>query len=274
VAVSHLSADPVTDTPRAALDFVLGRALAGSAQPLTRTAADLTAASKGCVGGSTTQAQGSAYARALRGFGVRHVVTLGDSGARSRLFTHGLRDRHRLDVVVGDPAARSLHIPAEAAVVVSTDEPGATRILERLARDTMSSRGIYLAPWLLDGSVLQRAASLRLPLVSVGSVLGPTAPIADDYRAAVVASVPGLRPSIAGLFGYLSAADPAATIDPRLVIYAASPVGFLPGILDVGHEHAAPGAWFTTGTLTPISNPVRVVAHCLDLPNLTPIAKD
>jgi len=38
VAASPLRTDPVTDSPRAAIDFALGRALAGSAQPLTRTA--------------------------------------------------------------------------------------------------------------------------------------------------------------------------------------------------------------------------------------------
>jgi hypothetical protein len=36
-------------------------------------------------------------------------------------------------------------------------------------------------------------------------------------------------------------------------MYAAEPVGFLPGVLDVGHQHSEDG-WFAGGTLVPITS--------------------
>jgi hypothetical protein len=116
--------------------------------------------------------------------------------------------------------------------------------------------GIYLAPWLLDSEVLALTHDKALPLVTVASIADPMSPLADRYRAALAVLVERGAPTAAGLLGFLSIASPAQSTSLRL--YAAAPVGFLPGVLNVGHDHGSAG-WFPNGTLAPITaaQPVR-----------------
>jgi len=68
-----------------------------------------------------------------------------------------------------------------------------------------------------------------------------------------------VRPSLAGLLGYASANGVAPPTAWRL--YAASPVGFLPGVLDVGHQHAD-ASWFPDGSIVAASAPVATPLIC------------
>src|SRR5438552_3596069 len=69
-------------------------------------------------------------------------------------------------------------------------------------------------------------------------------------------------PSVAGFLGYASVVDPAALRGDQLTLYSATPIGFLPGVLEVGHDHGSDG-WFPGGTLVPTGATDRLPsAHC------------
>jgi hypothetical protein len=176
------------------------------------------------------------------------VRAYSDGSQRARRLIAGLAAH-------GVPANR--HDGAPFALL-ATDAANARRVLARIAaRRHPSVRGIYLAPWLLDGAVLSTLTSLRLPPLLVPAPVDPMSPTADRYRAALAVAAGGIAPSVAGLLGWLSVVSPAAGSDDVLTLYAATPVGFLPGVLDVGHQHGTTG-WFTGGTLVATSAPVPV----------------
>jgi len=149
-------------------------------------------------------------------------------------------------------------------VLIAAGEDRAIDVLHRLAAAQAAPRGVVLAPWLLTYRVLSIASEAHLPMLAVGAAVDPTSVTADQYRAALGATMPGLHPDGAGLLGYLDRADPAATRAGRLSLYAASPVGFLPGVLETGHTHGSNG-WFPDGTLVAITRSVAVPKHCPDL---------
>ena len=222
--------------------FALGRLLA--------TTTGFTGSGLDCAPRSADA--GAAYGAVLRRLHAGDVSVLVGGGREARVFArwveHADAGAHVVDRATGN-----------AALVVGSRR-FALRTLAAFSGGA-STGAIYLAPWLLDGTVLRRVAAERLPLVSVGAFIDPMSPAADEYRAALARLLPGVAPTVTQLRGYLSVADPQATYSKRLVLYAASPVGFLPGVLDVGHEHGTDG-WFAGGTLTPMTTPVPVPMRC------------
>ena len=148
---------------------------------------------------------------------------------------------------VGDDVRRAVR--THGVVVVAASRPTALKVLTGLSALPNGPRAVYLAPWLLDGAVLNEMASLRLPPVTVGATTDPMSLVAARYRIALAHAAPGATPSAAGLVGY-----DGTCADSRLQMYAAVPVGFLPGALNTGHQHGGHG-WFTSGTLVPITSP-------------------
>jgi hypothetical protein len=224
--------DPITADHTGQLQYALGRSLAAAAS----TTADRVDVAADCPPTATAFDEGRAFGRALIAMGIKTARVLGDGSSRAREFARG--------VVTAGVAASA----QDSAVVLAGDQDSALVALQRLANS--ATGGIYLAPWLLDGDVLAATREHALPLLAVASVVDPMAPVADRYRGALNALVARAQPSEAGLLGFLSVAVPELTASLR--VYAAAPVGFLPGILNVGHEHDATG-WFPNGTLAPIS---------------------
>jgi hypothetical protein len=150
---------------------------------------------------------------------------------------------------------------AAGGLLLATDAVGARRALANIARRPRPPAQIYLAPWLLDGGVLSSVQERQLPPVLVASAIDPMSPLADRYRAALAAAGAGARPSLAGLLGFASVAEGTTNAASSIQLYAATPIGFLPGILDVGHQHAQTD-WLTTGTLVSVTRPVLLPRPC------------
>jgi putative copper export protein len=232
------SGDSLTADTRSWLGYQLGQTVARAAG-VTGSA---TAAS--CTADFGGRDEADATARALQGFGIRRLRVIADRSLRAAQLLAALHGR-------GIQLVRSRRT---GDVLLATDGPGAAAALARIASSGSSPRaqpaGIYLAPWLLDGRVLNTVATLRLPPLLVASPVDPMSTLADDYRQVLDVQAGGVAPSLAGLLGFAAAAHVEPV--PEVRLYAASPVGFLPGVLDVGHQHASTG-WFSHGTLVSAS---------------------
>jgi putative copper export protein len=224
-------------SPAAWMDFQLGRAVSGST---TTPAAQCNRPDAARLGDQ--------FATALRAeLHVTRTTVVSDKDPVARAFLDGIDRSRRLTTTdVGDDVRRAAR--THGVVVIAASRPTALKVLTGLSSLPHGPGAVYLAPWLLDGAVLNKMASLRLPPVAVGATTDPMSPVADRYRVALSRAVPGAAPSAAGLVGY-----DGACADSRLRMYAAEPVGFLPGVLDVGHQHSEDG-WFAGGTLVPITS--------------------
>jgi putative copper export protein len=242
-AVEVSANDPATADLAGRLQFGLGRSLAQAASadsPRVDVATGFTST-------PSTAEQGLSLGRTLRGLGVRAAHVVGDNSTRARSFAAGLR--------------RSIATSASSRTLVLTGDSESA--LSSLAHVGLrATGGIYLAPWLLNGAVLAATGERALPLVAVASVVDPMTPLADRYRGLLATLASRAQPSEAGLLGFLSVAAPDQAAQ-SLRVYAAAPVGFLPGILNVGHTHEATG-WFANGTLAPISTaqPLAATTPC------------
>jgi putative copper export protein len=254
VDVSLRAAPPIGVAMDGAADraaFAMGRALAAAEDDAP---ADQNA---WCPVAPTLGDEGAAYAQALHQLHIDRVDVVGAATARSRRFLTALGSRVHLDRTAR-PASSTQH---GAPVVVATDPARAMRTVRSLAHAGAARGGVFLAPWLLDGRVLTFATAVGLP-VTVASAVDPMSPVADDYRVLLTSYAPALRPSAAGLAGFLTVADPEATTHPELDVFAATPIGFLPKILDTGPSHSDAAGWFPNGTLVPITHAVPMPARC------------
>lgn len=223
------------------LDYQLGRAIAlgGGGHPTSVACGD-----------PNLGADGFAFARALRARNTDALAVVTDASPASSELLDGLTQGG----VRFDQHARS--------VLVATSAPRASAVLTRLA-SRPSIESVYLAPWLLDSRVLSVLSTLQLPPITVATTADVMSPLADRYRAALSFVADGVGPSVDGLRGYESVAAPRLP-QRSLALYAAAPIGFLPGVLDVGHDHGAQGGWFSSGTLVPVTEkPINLGVKCL-----------
>jgi hypothetical protein len=203
-----------------------------------------------------SRADGVGLGRALRAAGVRRVSVVSDRTSRAHALLRGLREAGV--AVVHD--AMTLVLASGA----SDARAALTRVAGRGEAADRSVRAIYLAPWLLDGSLLSMSSALRLPPVTVAAPVDPMSPVADRFRADLISAGGGVAPSLAGLLGYLSVAEAGSAAAPALSLYAATPVGFLPGVLDAWHQHRTDG-WFANGTLVATTNAIPLSHDCTPL---------
>lgn len=223
--------------PAAWMDFQLGRAVSGSA------------ITPGAYCNRPDDARlGGQFASVLRSnLHVTRITVVSDEDPGARAFVGGiLRSRRLVMTDVGDDVRRAGR--THGIVVVVASRPTALKVLTGLSALPNGPRAVYLAPWLLDGAILTELASLWLPPVTVGATTDPMSPVADRYRVALATAAPGAAPSAAGLAGY-----DGTCAHSGLQMYAAEPVGFLPGVLNDGHQHGDHG-WFAGGTLVPITS--------------------
>jgi hypothetical protein len=162
-----------------------------------------------------------------------------------RVLTHWLRDRGVSAVgVQGDASGRSEQARQvlgrsserpQALVLTGTWE-SAAETLAGLGR-RVPERGVFLAPWLLDGTLLTRAATTA-PLVVLP--FDPTSAEALRYAASLPA---GELPTAAGYRAWGGSES-----SPQ--VWATSPASIFP--TDLGHDHTVAGGWFPGGALVPL----------------------
>jgi hypothetical protein len=159
--------------------------------------------------------------RWLHGRGIRAVAVQADETARSQSAAR----------LLGGSAARP------QALVLTGGWESAAAALKRLGR-TAPVGGVYLAPWLLVGSLLTVYATTA-PLVVLP--FDPTGRDALRYAASLPAGEP---PTAAGYRAWGGAASP-----PQ--VWATSPASILPSAF--GHDHGSAIGWFPGGALVAVS---------------------
>ena len=158
----------------------------------------------------------------LRSRGVRALGVQADASPRSR---------RAAELLGGSSAARP-----QAMVLTGTWET-AEAALRALGR-TAPEAGVYLAPWLLTGPILNRYATTA-PLVVLP--FDPTGPDAVRYAAALPA---GEVPTAAGYRAWGGAEGSPG-------VWATSPASVFPS--ELGHDHGEGNGWFPGGALVEIA---------------------
>ncbi|HET6709775.1 MAG TPA: hypothetical protein VFH84_32715, partial [Amycolatopsis sp.] len=147
--------------------------------------------------------------------------------------------------------------PDTALVVVSGWGPGSTALsraaeLQRL--EPTHQYGLYLAPWLLNGPIVNAVASASLPLR-----FDPREATAVGYAVAVGTHFGGESPTLGGFRSWLGAGGTAGDVQ----IFAAAQVNAMP--MDPTEPHATgmvldrdyAGQWVPDGTIVPITAVLR-----------------
>ncbi|WP_410639625.1 hypothetical protein [Amycolatopsis sp. lyj-346] len=147
--------------------------------------------------------------------------------------------------------------PGTALVVVSGWGPGytaMTRAAELQRLEPTHQCGLYLAPWLLNGPIVNAVASASLPLR-----FDPREAAAVGYAVAAGDRFGGESPTLGGFRAWLGADRPAGDVQ----IFAAAQVNAMP--MDPTEPHAAgmvvdrdyAGQWVPDGTVVPITAVLR-----------------
>ncbi|WP_033261446.1 hypothetical protein [Amycolatopsis vancoresmycina] len=147
--------------------------------------------------------------------------------------------------------------PDTALVVVSGWGPGytvITRAAERQRREPTHQYGLYLAPWLLNGPIVNAVASASLPLR-----FDPREATAVGYAVAVGNRFGGESPTLGGFRNWLGADRPAGDVQ----VYAAAQVNAMPMYPTEPHatgmvlDRDYAGQWVPDGTIVPITAVLR-----------------
>ena len=163
-----------------------------------------------------------ALTRWLRDRGIGGYGVQGDGSARSR----------QAGRLLGHSAARP-----EALVLTGTWE-SASAALAALGR-RVPERGVYLAPWLLEATLLTRAATTA-PLVVL-----PFDPTSSDARRYAAILPAGESPTSAGYRAWGGG-------DCVPQVWATTPASIFPAAL--GHDHGSGSGWFPGGALVPVAD--------------------
>jgi hypothetical protein len=207
----------------------LGALLAGSSAPVTSCPADRLAA-----GDAAALRRTVAF---LAGRGIRALRVTADASPRSRAAA---------GVVRAAAAAHGLRPGTGGADVVVAGWDGADAALRRLLAGTVPPGGVYLAPWLAAGRLLEYSSGA---VVALG--FDPYGLPAQQYVAALAGAFPGEAPSAAGYRAWRAVRH--GPPDGPTLLYAAAQVSFLPAA--AGHDHGGTG-WLSGGRLTPATGPL------------------
>lgn len=187
----------------------------------------------------------AATLRELVGFlSTRRVSSLGvvaDSSPRSRAAAAVVRTA---------AAAHHLAVTAEGApsgvLVIVAGWGRADATVRRVLTTATPVGGLYLAPWLAAGGLLEYSSGAVVALR-----FDPYSWPAQQYAAALAAALPGEAPSPAGYTAWRVARHERA--DGPTLLYAAAQVSYLPA--ELGHEHGG-GGWVVGGRLTAVTPPL------------------
>ncbi|UOZ09631.1 hypothetical protein [Amycolatopsis sp. WQ 127309] len=147
--------------------------------------------------------------------------------------------------------------PDTALVVVAGWAPAylaMTRAAESQRLEPTHQYGLYLAPWLLNGPIVNAVASASLPLR-----FDPREATAVGYAVAVGDRFGGESPSAGGFRSWLGAGNPAGDVQ----IFAAAQVNAMPMYPTEPHatgmvmDRDYAGQWVPDGTIVPITSVLR-----------------
>jgi hypothetical protein len=147
--------------------------------------------------------------------------------------------------------------PDTALVVVSGWAPAylaMTRAAESQRLEPTHQYGLYLAPWLLNGPIVNAVASASLPLR-----FDPREAVAVGYAVAVGDRFGGESPTVGGFRTWLGAGRPAGDVQ----IFAAAQVNAMPMYPTEPHatgmvmDRDYAGQWVPDGTIVPITSVLR-----------------
>ncbi len=167
--------------------------------------------------------------------------------------------------LVRDTAARTgLPVRAEAgpntALVVVSGWAGGYTVMTRAAESQRlgptHQYGLYLAPWLLNGPIVNSVASSSLPLR-----FDPREQVAVSFAVAASNGFGGESPTLGGFRDWLG--DQWTSINGDVQIFAAAQVNAMP--MYPGEPHAVgmiadrnyAGQWIPDGTIVPVSSVLR-----------------
>ena len=214
---------PVVDPECASA--ALGGLVAGRKDPLTRCPAD-----------ALSEQDAGALRKMLAFLAARHVgaVTLVADGS-----TRGVAAA----AVVRESGLRVSDRPvAEGALVVVSGWAGAYRTLT--AGVPAYTYGVYLAPWLLNGPIVNAVPSSTIPLR-----FDPREQVAVSYAVALADAFGGEAPSVGGFRAWLGAGEQAGKVQ----LFASAQVSVMP----MDHDHGGGGRWVPGATVVPVSFPLE-----------------
>lgn len=178
------------------------------------------------------------------------VTIVGDESPRGAAAAQVVRD-----------AAAAEHIevrPDGAALVVAAGWTGAAAALKGAAAEQAERPaypyGLYVAPWLLTGPLVNSVASSMVPLR-----FDPREQAAVSYAVALDDAFPGEAPTVTGFQQWLGPEQPAP---PRVQVYASAQVNVMPMNPDEPHAPGmdvvgeGPGHFVPSGTVVAISFPL------------------
>lgn len=186
------------------------------------------------------------------------ITVAADGSARSvwaRRVLHEAAARERIPIT--DRAGRD-----NALLVVSGWRQAAARldaVKDRQAAQTLYNRGVYLAPWLLNGQLVRTTASSLLPLT-----FDPREQDALEYALAVSQAFPEETATVSGFHRWM--AGRGGSVDGPTQLYAAAQVNVMqmatraPAEQDpsAAHQHGTyAGQWLPGGTIVPATGTLR-----------------
>jgi hypothetical protein len=173
---------------------------------------------------------------------VTSISVVADSSPRSRAAAEVVRSAAAAHHLTVTPDATPTGVRLVVAGWRRADET-----LRSLLGGGTPVGGVYLAPWLATGGLLQYSSGAVVALR-----FDPYDRPAQRYVAALGAALPGDAPSAAGFAAWRAARhEPAGG---PTVLYAAAQVSSLPAAF--GHGHTGDG-WVIGGRLTAVTPPLR-----------------
>jgi hypothetical protein len=168
------------------------------------------------------------------------------------------------DVVRKAAAADNLTVQsdpaAQGALVVVSGWPGAYDALTRANRAQRDAPaytyGIYVAPWLLTGSIVNTVSASIVPLR-----FDPREQLAMGYAVALSGAFDGENPTVDGFSNWLGPAGQGGA--GKVKLFASAQVNAMPMIPGQPQAPGMPmigegaGHWIPDGTVVPVSNPLE-----------------
>jgi hypothetical protein len=185
--------------------------------------------------------------RAVVGFvadrGGTAVGLLGDSSPRGRRAAEVVREEAARRVLTVAPPGS----PDPLIIVSGWQDAG--RVLTEIGAGRMAAQGTYLAPWLMNTTLLTPPAGQV-----VVSRFHPGDPDALGYLGALHTHFPGDVASTAGYAGWGGPQDTSPRLFAASKLYVPSPVQDLQAT--TGHGHHGGRGWLPDGSIVPITGPL------------------
>jgi len=183
--------------------------------------------------------------------GVNRLTVIADASPRGGAAEREVRAAARAaNITVLDAGAPAEQGP-QAVLAVAGWQVSAT-MLEKLKAGPAPTYGTYLAPWLMQSSLVSAAGGSPLAVLP----FDPAGPLAEAYVLTLRRVGPGQSASAAGFYAYLAALSRPLP-QRELLLYAAAGAFQILGGSGAGHGHSGFSAgWLGGGPLVAVSRPL------------------